>query len=119
MISSISSLASVGSTLVGGASSLGASALGGSSAMRSTTQVADPSASSQVPDFGSVMADVSQRFMDTMKAGEVAAIQGVQGKASVQEVVQAVMNAEQSLNTAIAIRDKVVAAYQEFSHMAI
>ena len=43
----------------------------------------------------------------------------MQGKAAVQEVVEAVMSAEQTLQSAIAIRDKVVAAYQEISRMAI
>ena len=50
---------------------------------------------------------------------EAAALGGLQGKSSVQEVVQAVMSAEQSLQAALAIRDKVVAAYQEISRMAI
>ena len=39
------------------------------------------------------------------------------GKASVQQVVEAVMSAEQTLQGAIAIRDKVVAAYLEISRM--
>jgi flagellar hook-basal body complex protein FliE len=34
-------------------------------------------------------------------------------------VVEHVMSAEQSLQTAIAIRDKVVSAYQEISRMPI
>ena len=70
-------------------------------------------------DFGAVLAQVSSDAIGTMKAGEAAAIGGIQGKASVQEVVQAIMSAEQTLQTAIAIRDKVVAAYQEISRMAI
>lgn len=41
------------------------------------------------------------------------------GQASVQQVVEAVMSAEQSLQTALAVRDKVVAAYQEISRMQI
>ena len=47
--------------------------------------------------------------METLRAGEAAALAGMQGKASVQQVVEAVMSAEQTLQTAIAIRDKVVA----------
>ena len=54
-----------------------------------------------------------------MKAGEKAAISGIQGKASVQQVVDAVMSAERSLQTAIAIRDKITGAYQDISRMAI
>jgi len=69
--------------------------------------------------FSDVMAQVTTSAVDTMKAGEAASIAGIQGKASVQQVVEAVMSAEQTLQTAIAIRDKVVAAYQEIARMAI
>lgn len=73
----------------------------------------------QAIDFGDVMIQVAARATETLKAGEAAAISGIQGRASVQQVVEAVMSAEQALQTAIAIRDKVVAAYQEISRMAI
>lgn len=69
--------------------------------------------------FSDMMAQVATTAVDTLKAGEAASIAGIQGKASVQQVVEAVMSAEQTLQTAIAIRDKVVAAYQEISRMAI
>ncbi len=69
--------------------------------------------------FGQVLTDVSARAADDLKAGEATAISGLQGKASVQQVVELVMGAEQSLNTALAIRDKAVSAYQSLSQMAI
>jgi len=69
--------------------------------------------------FSEVMTQVATSAIDTMKTGEAASIAGIQGKASVQQVVEAVMSAEQTLQTAIAIRDKVVAAYQEIARMAI
>jgi len=69
--------------------------------------------------FSDVMTQVATSTIDTLKAGEAASIAGIQGKASVQQVVEAVMSAEQTLQTAIAIRDKVVAAYQEIARMAI
>ncbi len=71
------------------------------------------------PDFGSVLAEITATGLRTVETGEAAAIAGIQGDASVQKVVEAVMSAEQTLQTAIAIRDKVVAAYQEISRMAI
>ncbi|WP_029005584.1 flagellar hook-basal body complex protein FliE [Azorhizobium doebereinerae] len=70
-------------------------------------------------DFSDVLANVSTEAMNTLRHGEAAAISGIQGKASVQQVVEAVMSAEQTLQTALAVRDKVVAAYQEVSRMAI
>ncbi|GGF47797.1 flagellar hook-basal body complex protein FliE 2 [Azorhizobium oxalatiphilum] len=71
------------------------------------------------PDFSEVLASVSSEAIGTLRKGEATAISGIQGKASVQQVVEAVMSAEQTLQTALAVRDKVVAAYQEVSRMAI
>ncbi len=57
--------------------------------------------------------------LDDLKTGEAAAISGLQGQTSTQNVVESVMKAEHSLQTAIAIRDKLVSAYQSISQMAI
>jgi flagellar hook-basal body complex protein FliE len=70
-------------------------------------------------DFGKVLADMAGGTVDALKTGEAAAIGGITGTQSTQQVVQAVMNAEQALQTALAVRDKLVAAYQEISRMAI
>ncbi|WP_425488168.1 flagellar hook-basal body complex protein FliE [Microvirga mediterraneensis] len=83
------------------------------------TPAAGAVAGASQASFGDMMAQVANSAIDTMKAGEAASIAGIQGKASVQQVVEAVMSAEQTLQTAIAIRDKVVAAYQEISRMTI
>lgn len=74
---------------------------------------------SAAANFGQVLADVSAQAINDLKSGEATAISGLHGKASVQRVVESVMNAQQSLNTAIAIRDKAVSAYQTLSQMAI
>jgi flagellar hook-basal body complex protein FliE len=70
-------------------------------------------------DFGQVLSSVSKGVIDDLKAGESASISGLQGKASVQQVVESVSQAQQSLQIALAIRDKVVSAYQSMSQMAI
>ena len=54
-----------------------------------------------------------------LQAGEAAAIQGVEGVASPMKVVETVMGAQRSLQSVLAIRDKVVSAYQEIARMAI
>lgn len=69
--------------------------------------------------FGDLMSQVVGQMRDTVKTGEATAISGIQGKSSTQSVVEAVMSAEQTLQTAVAIRDKVVAAYLEIVRMAI
>ncbi|MGY2047705.1 flagellar hook-basal body complex protein FliE [Methylobacterium sp. JK268] len=78
-----------------------------------------PAAVPAGPSFGDVMAQFASGVRDNLRAGEAASISGLQGKASAQQVVEAVMSAEQSLQTAIAIRDKVVSAYLEISRMTI
>ncbi|MEK4033524.1 flagellar hook-basal body complex protein FliE [Methylocystis sp. IM2] len=65
------------------------------------------------------MQQYAAQTVDSLKTGEAAAIAGVDGKASLQKVVGAVMQAERDLHTAIALRDKAVSAYQEISRMAI
>jgi flagellar hook-basal body complex protein FliE len=83
-----------------------------------SAQVAAPS-TSQSPDFASVLARAALSAIDTLKAGEATALSGIQGKASVQQVAEQVMSAEQTLQSAIVVRDKVVAAYLELSRMQI
>jgi len=73
----------------------------------------------ETASFSDTLASVSQDAIQRLKDGEAASLAGVDGQASVQQVVEAVMAAEQSLQTAIAIRDKVVGAYQEISRMTI
>jgi flagellar hook-basal body complex protein FliE len=93
----------------------GAASIGGARPLGST----QAAAAAAGPDFGQVLAEVSAEAMGNLKAGEAAAIAGIQGNASVQHVVEAIMSAEQSLQMALAIRDKVVSAYQEISRMTI
>jgi flagellar hook-basal body complex protein FliE len=70
-------------------------------------------------DFGAVLSGLAKDTISTVKSGEAAAISGLQGKASTQKIVEAIMSAEQALQVAIAVRDKVVQAYQEIGRMAI
>jgi flagellar hook-basal body complex protein FliE len=70
-------------------------------------------------DFASMLGQLAQNASSTLKAAEAASVAGVRGQASAQQVVEAVMQAEQTLHTAIAVRDKVVAAYLEISRMQI
>jgi len=94
------------------------SGIGGVTETSGPARVAGP-AKAAGGDFSSVFADVAASAVGALKAGETAAIGGITGTASVHQVVQAVMNAEQALQTATALRDKLVAAYQEVSRMQI
>ena len=97
------------------------SALSGLRAVGTPTAVTQPTAAPATggADFGKVLADVANNTVDALKSGESAAIGGITGSRSVQSVVDAMLNAEQALQTAIAVRDKLVSAYQEISRMNI
>jgi flagellar hook-basal body complex protein FliE len=76
-------------------------------------------AATPASDFSKVLADMATGTVDALKGGESAAIGGITGTKSVQQVVDAMLNAEQALQTAISVRDKLVSAYQEISRMTI
>ena len=69
--------------------------------------------------FDGVLEQVAADAIGSLKGGEAASVSYIQGKVSAQSVVEAVMSAEQTLQMAVAVRDKVVQAYQEVSRMAI
>ena len=71
------------------------------------------------PDFASVLAGIAKDAVGSIKGAEATSIQGINGATTTQSVVEAVMNAERTLQTAVTIRDKVVSAYLELSRMAI
>lgn len=55
----------------------------------------------------------------TQKTAEQISKDAVIGKADINDVILAVQNADVVLNTVVAIRDKVVGAYQDIIRMAI
>lgn len=70
-------------------------------------------------DFSDMLTQMIGDTANTLRNAENKSIAGIQGKATVQEVVEAVMAADQSLQAAVAVRDKVTAAYLELSRMTI
>jgi flagellar hook-basal body complex protein FliE len=95
------------------AADVGISALGGVMGTRKAAPVVDGAS------FSEVLQKLSTDVVDKLKGSEATSIAAVQGKASVQQVVDQVMAAERTLQAAIAVRDKAVGAYQEISRMTI
>ncbi len=71
------------------------------------------------PTFAGVLGGVAQDAMDSLKKSEAMSFAGIQGKANTREVVDAVMQADQTLKTAVALRDKLVSAYLDVVKMQI
>lgn len=109
MIAALPLIASAASSLLGSTSVSGIAGAAKTAA----------SASSAGDSFSTMMASFSKDTVDKLKTSESMSIAGIQGKATTQSVVEAVMAAQESLQTAIAVRDKAVGAFQEVSHMSI
>jgi flagellar hook-basal body complex protein FliE len=69
--------------------------------------------------FSDTLNQVVSQGIATVRGGEATAVKGIEGSATTQEVVDAVMSAERTMQTAVAIRDKLVSAFQEISRMPI
>jgi flagellar hook-basal body complex protein FliE len=57
--------------------------------------------------------------LQTMKTSETVSAQAVTGEANLTDVVQAVTSAELTLQTVVALRDRMIGAYQEIMRMPI
>lgn len=72
---------------------------------------------------GGGFADLVQRAavsaIGTVQAGESATSRALSGPTNMAEVVTAVSNAEVTLQAAVAVRDKVIQAYQDVIRMPI
>lgn len=85
----------------------------GTSSASSVTATAAPTGSS----FADFLSGTLQNAVQTMQTGEQMAAKQVAGQADVVDVVNAVNNAELTLDTVVAVRDKVIAAYQSIMQM--
>ncbi len=69
--------------------------------------------------FGDIMKTMAQKTIGTIRSGEEASASAVAGEASLPEVVQAITASEVTLQTVMAVRDKMVGAYQEILRMPV
>ena len=73
----------------------------------------------QKESFGDILKTKAMQAVDTLRAGEKASAKAVTGEASLPEVVQAVTASELTLQTVVAVRDRLVTAYQEIMRMPV
>lgn len=71
------------------------------------------------PDFGALVQSAIAETATSLRAGEQAAASVATGDASLVDVVTAISAAEVSLETALAVRNRVIEAYQEIMRMPI
>jgi len=69
--------------------------------------------------FAELLGESLSSLTDASRKSEAVSAQAVAGQANLVDVVTAVNNAELALDTVVAIRDKVIAAYQDIMRMPI
>lgn len=83
------------------------------------TQAINPTPSARPGGFGDQLADVMGKATRDIAAFDQKAAAMASGKADLVEVVQVIQEAEAALETVVALRDKVVQAYEEVMRMTI
>ena len=71
------------------------------------------------PSFGAVLKDAIGSVLDAGKKSDAQTVAMASGKANVMDVVTAVAESETAVQTMVAVRDKVIAAYEEILKMPI
>ena len=72
------------------------------------------------PSFSEVLETAAKNAADTQYQTEAVKMDALSdGKVDLSDLVTAVSNAELTLNTVVAVRDKVIGAYQEILRMPI
>lgn len=70
-------------------------------------------------DFAATLRSAASETINTLEHAEKQTLLAAAGKADVTDVVTAMSEAEATLQTVVAVRDKVVQAYQEILRMPI
>ena len=78
-----------------------------------------PGGASPGADFSSLIQGAVTGVAQSGKAAEAQAIAAAAGKADIVDVVTAVAESEAALETLVAVRDRVIAAYEEIMRMPI
>jgi flagellar hook-basal body complex protein FliE len=71
------------------------------------------------PGFGDILKHALTDAVQSSRNAEAQMTAQVQGKADLVDVVTAISSAETSLQTVLAVRDQVIAAYQQVMQMQI
>ena len=69
--------------------------------------------------FAGLVNDTLKSAVKTGYEAETLSLKQIAGEADLKDVITAVANAEQTLETVVAVRDKVLAAYNEILKMPI
>ena len=69
--------------------------------------------------FGAMMKQVAVDSINTLRHSETMSARAITGEANLPDVVQAVNAADLTINTVVAVRDRLINAYTEIMRMPI
>lgn len=78
-----------------------------------------PGEAAQKVDFSQMVENAAADAVNTVRTGDAVATAGLAGQAGIQQVVEATMAMESTVRVSVALRDKLVEAYQEVMRMPI
>lgn len=79
----------------------------------------EPRETKPTSSFVELVRDVAEKSIEAGKKSEQMTAAAVAGNADLTDVVTAVSNAEMTLQTVVALRDRILSAYQEILRMPI
>jgi flagellar hook-basal body complex protein FliE len=96
--------------------------LGAISAYSNTAKIADSipgleSRDGKTDSFADVLKAGVENLVESQKRSEQMSAKAVEGKADLNDVVRVVTEAELTLQTVVAVRDRMISAYQEIMRM--
>jgi flagellar hook-basal body complex protein FliE len=83
------------------------------------TSIGTSGGGAQGPDFGKFLADQMQGVMNAGKHSDQMSVDLLNGKANVVDVVTAMSQTQLAMESMVAVRDKVISAYEEIMRMPI
>ena len=84
-----------------------------------TTASMTETAKTQGMSFGEAIKSTAAQTLDQVQESEQMSIAAMHGQASLQDVVQATVQAEVAVETALSIRNKLIESYQEIMRMPV
>jgi len=67
--------------------------------------------------FSDFLKQAGTQAVDTLRSGEQTSVNALAGQSDLSDIVSAVSQAEATLQTVVAIRDRVIQAYQDIMRM--
>lgn len=92
-------------------------AYGNAKNLKGPVQVSDDNPKTE--SFGDMLRSAAAQSVENVRQGDEVATQGLTGKAGIQQVVEATMTMESTVRVSVAVRDKIVEAYQDVMRMPI